>query len=245
MSPTNHSKAQQGVSLIIVIVLIMLSMLVALWASRSALFNELIVGNDADYQRAFEAAQAMIQDAEMDIQGTKADGSACIPVSGQPRVCRVPDGVNTVWFVDEDREVGDLIAVLKAQPTGCLNGICAKRTGPQDFWNDPTTLQAMMASNVGARYGQYTGASVGSTSSQSSNAILNRTAAGTGAWYWVEVMPYDPNAGNSGLITNGSKMLALNLKPYVVYLITAIARGLKPSTQAVIQTTYARQKTKN
>jgi Tfp pilus assembly protein PilX len=36
---------------------------------RTSLFNELIVGNDADYQRAFEAAQAILQDAELDIRG--------------------------------------------------------------------------------------------------------------------------------------------------------------------------------
>lgn len=28
----------------------------------------MVVGNDADYQRAFEAAQSLIQDAELDIQ---------------------------------------------------------------------------------------------------------------------------------------------------------------------------------
>ena len=51
--------------------MVMLSMLLALWGSRTALFNELIVGNDADYQRTFEAAQALIQDAEFDIQGLR------------------------------------------------------------------------------------------------------------------------------------------------------------------------------
>ena len=60
----NSRKNQQGISLYVVIVIVLLSMLLALWASRTALFNEMIVGNDADYQRAYVAAQAMIQDAE-------------------------------------------------------------------------------------------------------------------------------------------------------------------------------------
>ena len=51
---------QRGVALFIVIIFVMLSMLLALWASRTAWFNEMIVGNDADYQRAFEAAQASL-----------------------------------------------------------------------------------------------------------------------------------------------------------------------------------------
>ena len=47
---------QRGIALFVVLVFVMLSMLLALWASRTSLFNEMVVGNDADYQRAFEAA---------------------------------------------------------------------------------------------------------------------------------------------------------------------------------------------
>ena len=71
------TKGQKGVSLFVVIVFVMLSMLLALWASRTSLFNEMLVGNDADYQRAFEAAQALLQDAELDIRGETADGTVC------------------------------------------------------------------------------------------------------------------------------------------------------------------------
>jgi len=58
-------------------------------------------------------------------------------------------------------------------------------------------------------------------------------------------MPYDSNAGNSGLVTNGDSNLGLNLKPNIAYRITAIAHGLKPSTQVVLQSTFVRQKLKN
>ena len=45
-----HSrKHQQGISLYIVIVIVLLSTLLALWSSRTSIFNEMIVGNDADY----------------------------------------------------------------------------------------------------------------------------------------------------------------------------------------------------
>ena len=83
----NSRKNQQGISLYVVIVIVLLSMLLALWSSRTALFNEMIVGNDADYQRAYEAAQAMIQDAELDIQRKKSDGTTCAPTSVTD-VCR-------------------------------------------------------------------------------------------------------------------------------------------------------------
>lgn len=226
---------QQGISLYIVIMIVMLSMLLALWASRTSLFNEMIVGNDADYQRAFEAAQAVIQDAELDIRSERPDGSACVPVVANPNICRVG---TTVWFIDEEKDLVSLLSILEAQATKCLQGICQKRTGNQDFWNDSSILTAMIADGVAARYGQYTDAQTG----PNSNPILNNSTAGQGAWYWVEIMPYDTNPG--GLLA-GKPKLELNLKPPVVFRITAIARGLKPSTQVVLQSTFARQKMKN
>ena len=75
-------KRQRGISLFVIMVIVLLSMLLALWASRTSWFGELVVGNDADYQRALEAAQAMLQDAELDIRRSKADGSACENLTG-------------------------------------------------------------------------------------------------------------------------------------------------------------------
>lgn len=233
-----HSR-QRGVSLFIVIIFVMLSMLLALWSSRTALFNEMIVGNDADYQRTFEAAQALIQDAELDIRGVQPNGIACVNDPLKPDVCRAATSVN---FPLEDKAFPDLLNTLDAQPTKCIKGICLKRVGIQNFWADKTTLNSLIANDVGARYGQFSGAKTG----DHSNSILNTSSAGQGGWYWVEVMPYDSNAGNSGLITTGgSSNLALHLLPSVAYRITAIARGIKPSTQVVLQSTFVRQKMKN
>ena len=256
-APGLHARrhGQRGVALFVVIVFVMLSMLLALWASRTSLFNELIVGNDADYQRAFEAAQALLQDAELDIRGEKADGSAC---TGGGDVCRT----STLDKIPlETKDVGLLLGTLDALSTKCRNGLCVKRTGRQDFWNYtsttspvPTNLQAgevpleqLTAAGVGARYGQYTGAKTSDT-----NPILKNTANGQGGWYWIEVMPYVEDAGKSGLIANAAaNQLALHMTPNVAYRITAIANGRKldpqgrPLTQVVLQQTYARQKLKD
>jgi type IV pilus assembly protein PilX len=233
---TTLRQRQRGVSLLIVIVVVLLTMLMTVWASKTALLNELIVGNDADYQRAFEAAQAMLQDAEQDILGQNIDGSACVPTS-DPKVCRT---AGSVWFIGEDKDFVALLATLEAAASvPCVDAICAKRTGKQDFWNDKELLDKMR--QQGARYGMYTGAQKGSYS----NPILQATAEGAGAWYWVEVMPYASSAG--ALITNNPRAepLALNLKPALVYRITAIAQGLKSGTQVVLQSTLARQKIKD
>lgn len=244
--PLHHS--QRGISLFIVIVLVMLSMLLALWAARTSLFSEMIVGNDADYQRAFEAAQALIQDAEFDIRTEQSDGSACLPTG---EVCRSAGSGAPVWIPVEDKEVGEVIAAIDATPAlggstnKCLNGLCLKFTDKQDFWNDKTVLTAMAnggGTHTGARYGQFTGAKSGNYN----NPILKYNDPDNdkdkGGWYWIELLPYDKNAGNTGLITNGSDNLALNIKPKIVYRITAVVNGRKTGTRVVLQSTYVRQK---
>lgn len=252
-----HRANQRGVALFVVIVFVLLTMLAALWASRTALFGEMIVGNDADYQRAFEAAQALLQDAELDIREEHADGTPWrqsdaartlnAPCEANSNICRTKADLPRPPETAED--LGDLLAHLKTQSTGCQHGLCLKRTGNQDFWNDTATLTAMTAANVGARYGQYTGAKKGD-SSNPANPILQETGAGKGGWYWIEVLPYDQSSKTSGVIVGGSgatnlDLLPLNLKPHVVYRITALAQGLKPNSRVVLQQTYARQITKD
>lgn len=243
---------QRGVALFVVIVFVMLSMLLALWASRTSLFNEMVVGNDADYQRAFEAAQALLQDAELDIRGEMADGNLC---SAPP--CRAYS--SALQFPGDTNEINPLITVLESKATRCQDGLCARRVGRQDFWNYATAettikpaanttlgevpLSDLMA--VGARYGQYTGAA-NTTTAGPLNPILTETAAGQGGWYWIEIMPYSDAAKSANVIVDSStSQLPLNLDVYVVFRITALAIGRKPGTTVVLQETYARQRTKD
>ncbi|MEJ8292503.1 pilus assembly protein PilX [Delftia tsuruhatensis] len=244
---------QQGIALYTVLIIVVLSMLLALWASRTAWFSEIVLGNDVDYQRTFEAAQAMLQDAEQDIRGVQPDGSACVANAEKPNACRA--GI-PVFFMEEEQDFTKVMTTMDNEPANarCLYGICQKRAGKQDFWNDKDTdesknaLTLMTGSNAagiprGARYGTYTGAQTGSKS----NPILNISADGQGAWYWVEVMQYHKIAAanlinNSSTTPNDREIWNLNLKPYIVYRVTAIARGLKPGTQVVLQSTIARQK---
>ena len=257
---SGQRKAQRGISLFIVIVIVLLSTLLALWSSRTALFNEMVVGNDADYQRAFEAAQALLQDAELDIRDERSDGKPCKqdrPSGAEDTVCR-QGSVDKIPL--EEQEVGPLLAELDNQPTKCRHALCTKRLGRQDFWNysgegtapanlkaGEISLKALAVDGIGARYGQYTGAATGSNS----NPILSDdSAADKGGWYWIEVLPHDESTTNFGLIVSDTpaddrQILPLILLPNVVYRITALAYGRKPSTMVVLQQTYAQQTTKN
>lgn len=251
-------RQQRGVALFVVIIFVMLSMLLALWSARTSLFGEMLVSNDADYQRAFEAGQALLQDAELDIRNENADGSVC---SGTGDVCRQSTADQIPL---EAPSVGKLLATLNSQTYKCRNGLCTKRQGNQDFWNnsdaDRGVTLAQMTSTptggapVGARYGQYTGAKLGNASNPANPILADRSAANRGGWYWIEVLPYDESSKNSNLIVGedgaGNSMvannfLALNMIPNVVYRITSLAHGRKPNTQVVLQQTYARQRLKD
>lgn len=253
-----HPPSQQrGVALFVVIVFVLLSMLLALWAARISLLNEMVVGNDVDYKRAYEAAEALLQDAELDIRGQNANGSECTPDSSKGNICRA----TTIDKIPlETQEVGPLLATLDTQTTKCRNALCIKRTGRQDFWNytndttpGPTNLQpgevmlsALTATGIGARYGQYTGAAVGSNTAPANPILANTSEAIQGGWYWIEVLPYDESTKNAGLVVGtAGNLLALNVRPSVVYRITALAYGRKPNTMVVLQQTYAQQKRKD
>lgn len=263
-SRSRHRTRQRGISLFVVIVFVLLSMLLALWASRTSLFNEMVVSNDADYQRAFEAAQALLQDAELDIRGENADGSICTPDAGDGDVCRR----TTVDKIPlETQDVGPLLADLDTQPTKCRHGMCTKRTGRQDFWNytsatnpAPTSLQpgevpleqmatATAIADIGARFGRYTGANRGNSTTPANPILADRSADNRGGWYWIEVLPYDESSKRSGLIVDtsgtGGNLLSLSLTPSVVYRITALAYGRKANTMVALQQTYAQQRRKD
>lgn len=254
-----HASAhrQRGVALFVVLVFVMLSMLLALWASRTSLFNEMVVGNDADYQRAFEAAQALLQDAELDIRGEYANGQP-YPLTGYCAgdLCRKAPPYQIPL---EAKEVSALLAALESQPTRCAKGLCLKRAGRQDFWNTTASttlnpgefrLSQLAVENVGARYGQFTGAAFESSDSAPANPILaDRSANDRGGWYWIEVLPYDESSKTAALITDSTagaaNRLPLNLTPSVVYRITALAYGRKANTMVVLQETYAPQRLKD
>ena len=251
---------QQGIAMFVVIVFVMLSMLLALWASRTSLFNEMVVGNDADYQRAFEAAQALLQDAELDIRRENADGTPCTGTG-----CR--DNISTADKIPIDKnEVTTLLDELDTQATKCRSGLCTKRTGRQDFWNytsattpAPTNilpgevkLEDMTKPGIGARNCDYTGAMPGDASDPTKTAspiLADRSADSAGGWYWIEIMLYDDSAKNSHVVppsgTSTTNLLPLNLAPNVIYRITALAYGRKPGTMAILQQTYARQMRKD
>lgn len=248
---TSHPSRQRGISLFVVLVMVLLTALLVIWASRTSLFNELITGNDADYQRALEAAQAMVRDAEFDIKGIKPDGSACR--SDLPAGCRSLDPITATHTrfpqpgSNED-DYADLVGALSSKTPSCAQGICISDHVMSEFWKDPDALAEMR--NVGAKYGSYTqSVPIPTPPSTNSNASANVLLIPTKnkAWYWVEVLPFvtslsgNPDSSTSNGAASVSALIPDPSMPYV-YRITAVAQGNKAGTQAVVQSIFVWKK---
>jgi type IV pilus assembly protein PilX len=68
MNPRITSRDQQGASLVIALMFLIVLTILGLVAVRSSTVQERMAGNDRDRAIAFEAAEAALRDAELDIQ---------------------------------------------------------------------------------------------------------------------------------------------------------------------------------
>lgn len=235
-APPCQAKHARGFSLIVVLVVALLTSLVVLWSLRTVLFNDRVISNEADYQRAFEAAQAMVMDAQRDIL-MSLNGSSNTRVAPKPQNIDIARKKiylpRSESLLEEDG--GDLLQLQKKfteARTQCLAGMClsadpAQRPYKTEFWNNASDLTDMAAS--AATYGLYTQASAGKIS----NPILN--SATPQAWYWIEPILYQTSSLESMKWAPTGTSVSLTAQGYV-YRITAVAKGLRSNTLAVIQT---------
>jgi type IV pilus assembly protein PilX len=205
------------VALLVVMVVLALGSLLALGAARTSWLNEHLVSSLSDQQRAQAAAEALIQDAQDDIRGQRADGSAC-STAPTDAGCRGPRAENRPFFPTVVGELPELAARI-GPGQDCRDGIClpdsVTRLTPQSM---ATRLVQEAApggpQTLGARYGQFTGA-------RSSQPLLSGAPAR--AWYWVEVFQMDSLTGNPSLF---------------VYRINAYVQGHKPGTRVMLRSVY-------
>lgn len=239
---------QQGVALITVMVILLLSIVAVLAATRTGLLNEALVGNMSDYSRALAAAEALIRDAEIDVRGRLPNGYLCrevVPGSDVPTAgfigCRSA-GTGDPYFPETGAEFDDardrvLITFAAPAATPCIQGICfpASVATLANFEDNPGTMAAMAAQGV--RYGaqSFNGTPLG----PATNPILSgvpvpaSATAPTQGWYWVEVFQYDKHApiNRPGEVTPGGPLP-------LIFRITAIAMGQKVGTRAIVRSFF-------
>ena len=249
-NPPRHSR-QNGVALVTVLVILLLSLMAVMSAFRVTNLNELMLGSSADYSRAAEAAEALLRDAEIDIYGRRppyaaaqADGYLgvpCRPLSAASATdvavgfygCRNQAAANTPWFPrgSEDFDTVTDIVTANSPTERCKEGICVPLT-LSDHANIEDNLATMAP--LGARYGQFTRDAL-TAPGVSGNPILNCPGGAASTtncgWYWVELFRYTEFVSSDPLpFTNLEPSGDL---PYV-YRITAVALGLKAGTRVVL-----------
>jgi type IV pilus assembly protein PilX len=217
-SRTRSLVAQQhGMALLVVMVVLALGSLLALGAARTSWLNEHLVSSLSDQQRAQAAAEALIQDAQDDIRGQRADGSVCSSAPTDAG-CRGARAENRPFFPTVADDLTDLAARI-GPGQDCRDGIClsdlVSRLNPQVMATRLIQEAATGAAQaLGARYGQFTGA-------RSSQPLLQSPSAR--AWYWVEVFQMDNVTEN---------------QPLFVYRINAYVQGHRPGTRVMLRSLY-------
>jgi type IV pilus assembly protein PilX len=219
-------RRQQGVSLLTVMVVMLLGLLMVLGSSRVTLLNEKMAGNSTDYQRAYEAAEALLSDARLDL--------ACLNGGCITRAA-------VTQFTCDVAQFGDLQAQLATLNPPCRDGICldlgteVNGNPATSFWNNAARFTTFTTGNRGVRFGQYTNSPV-----IAANAV-NPLLVGNG-WYWIEILPYGASAGGRSVVSEQSFLGGAAFKPdkncEYMFRVTAVAQGRKPGTSAVLQSLY-------
>lgn len=239
----------------VVLVMLLLCSLLAWVAAGHAGLSESLAGHEVEDALAVAAAQALLRDAERDVLGLRVDGSPCRSPTGVPS-CRDP-AAGPVFPVDGEAFAA-LVSRLLARSPPCEQGIClglGDRVGGDaaSFWRQTAGLQTWVRAGGGVPYGRYTGAL--SRSAVDAPAQANPEAPGAaddllqitpqrGAWYWVEVLPYQ--VGQVALQSGSAAMAAHTLltplpaHPYV-YRVTAVVQGRFPPSMVVLQMVLVRQ----
>jgi type IV pilus assembly protein PilX len=175
-----NKQSQNGFALFAALMFMIGLTVLAVTVLRSSTLGERIAGNDLDRMRAYQAAEATIRDAQLDIQSLRFDGSVCGGSS-----CR-----------DETTTANDDAAGLTDLPVGCVNGYCyfSPSTYAAGTFQGPWVKGALGNSEAeSARYGVFSGADWNMLSQQIGGGV----ALSQRPRYWIEVSE-SPTVKDSG-----------------------------------------------
>lgn len=217
---------QRGISLLTVFTLLLFTALLVLGTMRMGIFNESMVGNQADQQRAYAAAEALMQHAANDVYN---NGPHC-PASQS--VCRYPRnhedfnhltqnllGKCGTGDADSDTPKGVCIPATPDDRVFQVDYILKKPQGQ--------TADVQMSANSALDYANF------ASTAKPGNADL--TLGSSKGQYWVEIFRYNTIA--SGQFNTSALPIPDNTYPYI-YRITVRAQGLKQGTVSILRSFY-------
>lgn len=209
---------QQGLTLIVVMLVLVVVMVLGIGGAQIALLGERSTRYDRDYLVATQAAEAALMDAEQDICGPTVGTVACGPngSSVNSRVSRFDSATTGIFLV------------------GCGTGP-ASATSSQGLCTPPAdeakpvwaTLDFLDASSSArsVQFGDYTGRVFKAGAAGVQPELMPR--------YIIEVIDDLGIGGNAGASASPRPKM---------YRITAIGFGPRKEVQVVMQTAYRKQK---
>ena len=209
-SHSSQKRQQRGAALVVVLLLLVIVSMLGVAAMRITMMAERSARNDRDMQMAWQAAEAALLDAEMDLGGSGGNDSINIPGNRKAFLKSAE-----ARFIDGCGSLSD---------GNNLAGLCDLRTSGKPAWltvdfTDDTTNSAKTVA-----FGTYTGRSFVSGSSAEGLLGIRPSRAPR---YVIEPIP-DPM-----LCVDLSKPCVER-----VYRITSMGFGPRPDIQVVLQAIY-------
>ncbi|WP_374492822.1 PilX N-terminal domain-containing pilus assembly protein [Brachymonas sp.] len=208
-APRRGGASQRGVALIVVLLLLVIVSILGAAAARLTLMAERSARNDRDMQIAWQASEAALLDAEMDIHGPDASsgaitGNRSAILGGKPLDVsggcgKVSDGANQAGLCQ------------LAQPPDKPAWLTV------DFLDDSSAAHSVA-------FGTYTGRTF---AAGNSSTVFNGSEPARAPRYVIEAIP------DLHMCTDASTACR-----QVVYRITAIGFGPREDIQAVTQELY-------
>jgi len=244
---------QRGISMFIVMIILLLALILVIGGLAVANLNESVVGNQSDAQRAYGAAQALMDAAQRDI---RLNGRGCNAgfMGGSGTNAAFNTAECTLRFPHDETDYMELVTsgrIAKgacADPTGtaaALVGVCIPlgTTDPK-FSNSNVGKSSESAqqwdstADNGAKYTQVAKLDGATSVAYGGDAKLGtNTAALDNGRYWVEIFPYNTTQVSAEPLPMSSAPVPAHEYPFV-FRITAMARGLRGDTVSLLRTYY-------
>jgi len=247
--PLRH---QRGVSLFIVLVIMLLSLIVVLGGLAAANLNESIVGNQSDSQRAFGAAEALLDAAQRDIRTNGRECKAAALGESATNGCtlRYPrDMDDYMEMVMNSNIVGGVSncstnatyagVCISGDPTNTQFNTSKVNLSGTGVWTNGATYLTPWQNIRNKNNPDFGGSAVaGSGASAASLALTGPAGSTPRGRYWVEIFPYSvASLALNQPETKQNVPTPDGTYPFV-FRITAIAKGLKGGTFSVLRTYY-------
>lgn len=176
---------QQGISLVIVMIFLVILSVLGITAMQGSTLSSRIARNEADRNLAFQAAEAAIRDAELDIKGLRFDNAVCVPASAGCRTERINRGDNFV--------------------SACTDGLCDTLAPfTSAVWEDNTKWASGGGSVV---YGSYTAAASLPTVAQQPRYLLEYFPIGDATVYRITAIGYGSNTSTQVMLQTAVKAI--------------------------------------